>query len=364
MAPPMADEFYEKYKHLSHQELYQMLRAGVPRQVDSVADSWATVASTLSGLADSLRQDMDRLLDGWSGSASEEVAEGWGALVRRAKILAEEATGMRTGLTAMAQALNTARHQAEAPQEVPAVVQAAAQTVTFVLGSELGHLPTPEELARARERMVWLVARLAAQYGIADHANWPAMAVLPVALMGSATAVVQGHGHGHGHGHGDRHHRRGSRLESVGDLSRHHRVLPSVVSPLTSHGVVQPHGLTQTSAESAGALRGAGNAPRNPSVHIVGSTPAGPLPSADTHTPTAASATASPPPPPVAPMGLGAGAMPGGGGSVIGGGATTSGMGPGGTFAGGGHLGDVAWQTSDNVEWIDPDDAAPSVIGG
>lgn len=134
-----------------------------------------------------------------------------------------------------------------------------------------------------------------------------------------------------------------------------------------SHGVVQPQGLTQTSAEAA--LRGAGNAPRTPSVHIVGNTPGGPMPAADTHTPTAPAAAAGPaggaPPPPVAPMGLGAGGMASAGGPVIGGGATGSGMGPGGTFDSGNHLAsDVSWQTSDNVEWIDPDDAAPSVIGG
>jgi hypothetical protein len=49
------------------------------------------------------------------------------------------------------------------------------------------------------------------------------------------------------------------------------------------------------------------------------------------------------------------------------GGAPSSGLGaPGGGLVGGGGglTGDVTWQAPDNPEWIDPDDAAPSVIGG
>ncbi|HZM84591.1 MAG TPA: hypothetical protein VFC19_53400 [Candidatus Limnocylindrales bacterium] len=356
---PMADEFYEKYKHLSHQELYRMLRAGMPRQVDGVGDGWATVASTLSGLADSLRQDMDRLLNGFAGSASNEVMEGLSALAQRAKTLAEEATAMRTGLTAMSQALALAKRQAEAPQEVPA---ALAQGVSFVLGAELGHVPTPEEQARARERMVWLVARLAAQYGIAEHANWPAVAALPIAIVGGAATVLHGHGyaHGQGHGHGDRHQRHGTLLAGATDLVRHHNLPASHVTPLPSgHNVVQPLGLTQTTAEAAGALRAAGAAPRAPSVHVVGSTPAVAMPSTDSP---AATAAAAPPPP----VGLGAG--PGGmapAGSVIGGSPAPGVSGPGGAPGGGlGLAGEVTWKAGDNLEWIDPDDAAPSVIGG
>jgi len=356
----MADEFYEKYKHLSHQELYRMLHAGVPRQVDGVGDTWASVASTLSGLADSLRQDMGKLLGGFDGSASQVVVEGLSALAQRAKTLSEEATAMRTGLIAMAQALAAAKRQAEAPQQVPA---ALTQTVSFVLGAEVGHLPTPEEQARSRERMVWLVARLAAQYGLAEHANWPGATALSTAIIGGAVTVM----HGHGHGHGDGHRRHGTRLHSAADFARHHHLQTSHLSPLlSSHGVVQPLGAGHTSAESVGALRAGGPGPHIPSVHIVGSTPAAaaPLHTADTHTTATSAAAASPAPPP--PVGLGAGGMGmAAGGPVLGSTATPSGgLGPTGGLDGGSGLAAGTWQTSDNAEWIDPDDVAPPVIGG
>jgi hypothetical protein len=353
MVPPMADEFYEKYKHLSHQELYRMLRGGSVRQVDGVGDTWASITSTLNGLADTLRQDMDRLLTGLDGSTTREVTEGISALARRAKTLAEEATGMRAGLTAMAQALAVAQRQAEAPQEVPAVT---TQAVSSVLGAEVGHVPTPEELARARERMIWLVARLAAQYGLAEHTNWPAVAQLSTAIVGGAQLVHHGHGHDDG-----RHGRRGTRLLGVTDLVRH-QVQPShLSSPLSGHNPLSAHGLVQTSAEASGVLRGTSGGGRAPSVHVVSASSAMPLPAAaDGPAPTAgagAAAAAAPPP-----MGLG-GASMASSGPVIGGSASP-GMGPGGGLDGGhGLAAEVTWQSADNVEWMDPEEAAPPVIG-
>jgi hypothetical protein len=355
MVKPMADEFYEKYQHLSHQELYRMLRAGSVTQVDGVADTWASIASTLGGLADSLRQDMDRLLGGLDGSTSQEVIEGISALARRAKTLAEEATSVRTGLTAMSQALAAAQRQAEEPQQVPDVT---TQAVGSVLGAEVGHVPTADELARARERMVWLVARLAAQYGLAEHGNWPAATTLPSSIVGGALAVLQGHGHDDGR-HSRRH---GTRLEGVTDVVRH-VVQPSHhSSPVHNVLAGQPGGLTQTSAEAAGVLRGAVGGSRAPSVHIVGGgAPAVPLPAADAPgAPAAAAAGAAPPPP----LGLGGGGVAPSGGVL--GGAATPGVGApgGGPAAGGGLAPEVTWQAAEGVEWMDPDDAAPPVIGG
>lgn len=356
MVSPMADEFYEKYKHLSHQELYRMLQAGMPRQVDGVGDTWASITSTLAGLADTMRQDMGRLLGAFSGDASQEVLEGLGALAQRAKALAEEATAMRAGLTAMSQALAVAKQQAEAPQEVPAV---AADVVSSVLGAEVGHVPTAEDLAKARERMIWLVARLAAQYGMAEHANWPAVAELSSAIIGGAvTTVVEDRGHGHGH------HHHGTVLQGVSDVLRHNsRPAPHLAStPLTGQNPLLPQNLTHTSAEAAGVLRGAGPASRGtPNVHVAGS-PAAAGAAAPLHAADGAAATTAAAPPP---LGLGAGGM-GPSGSVIGAPATSAGLGaPAGGLDSSGHLAaEVTWQTADNVEWIDPDDAAPSVIGG
>ena len=48
------------------------------------------------------------------------------------------------------------------------------------------------------------------------------------------------------------------------------------------------------------------------------------------------------------------------------GGSAAPGVGaPGGTLDGGNSLAaEVTWQSADNVEWMDPDEAAPPVIGG
>jgi hypothetical protein len=351
---PMADEFYEKYKYLSHRELYRMLQAGMPRQVDGVGDTWASVGSTLAGLADTMRQDIGRLLGAFSGDASQEVLEGLGALAQRAKALAEEATAMRAGLTAMSQALAVTQRQAEEPQEVAAV---AAEAVGSVLGAEVGHVPTAEDLAKARERMVWLVARLAAQYGVAEHANWPVAAELSSAIIGGAvTTAVQDRGHGHGH------HHHGTVLQGTDVLRHNNRPVPHLAStPLSGQNPLLPQNLTHTSAEAAGVLRGAGSAPRSgstPNVHVVGGTPAAAAPVHTPDGPAATTAAAAPPPP----LGLGAGGMTASG-SVIGGPATSAGLGaPAGLDSR--LAAEVTWQTADNVEWIDPDDAAPSVIGG
>lgn len=353
MVPPMADEFYEKYKHLSHQELYRMLRSGSVRQTDSVGDTWGSIASTLSGLAGSLRQDMDRLLTAITGTAGQDALEGISAIAKRAKLLAEEATSMRTGVTAMAQALAAAQRQAEAPQEIPA---APTTAVSSVLGAEVGHVPTPEELARARERMIWLVARLAAQYGIAEHAHWPALAALPTAIVGGAQLIHHGHGRGDGH-----HRRRGTRLQGAGDLVRQ-RFKPSFLTPQTGHGAASPLGLGYTSAESAGVLRSGAGGLRTPGVHIVGGgAPVVPLPNADGPGAAAAAPAAGAAPPP--PVGLGGAGMAQSG-SVLGGSAAPGVGAPGGVVGGHGLAGEVTWQSSDNVEWMDPDDAAPPVIGG
>jgi hypothetical protein len=41
MAPPMPDEFYQQYERYTHAELYSMVMAGVPDQVDGLLTVWS-----------------------------------------------------------------------------------------------------------------------------------------------------------------------------------------------------------------------------------------------------------------------------------------------------------------------------------
>ena len=202
----MPDEYYQHYRRYSHDELYRQLHQGSPPTLTRQADAWRRTGETVAALAAVLSRDLDRLGTRWTGRGSEEFQSRIALIATYAQDLANEAASISTGTTVMAQALAEAQRQAEpgpaAP--VPAVFAAASPgaallsaaasqpTLDAVLGPALGHITAPAQQTAAYERMVALVSQLAAQYGVADQANWPV--TIPDAPAGMPGAVPAGAG--------------------------------------------------------------------------------------------------------------------------------------------------------------------------
>ncbi|MEO3922473.1 hypothetical protein ABGB07_01105 [Micromonosporaceae bacterium B7E4] len=164
----MVDEYHERYRQQTHEELYRLLMAGLPAQVDSIADTWHTVEGTIGSIATGLHDDLTRMLPTWTGPGSREFQYRLGLIISFAGKLAEEAAAMRSGLTVMSGSLAEAQRQAEADR--PELAQARYDEFSPVLG----HTLSEEERAKARERVSAQVARLAAEYAVTDHRSWPA----------------------------------------------------------------------------------------------------------------------------------------------------------------------------------------------
>jgi uncharacterized protein YukE len=182
MAAIVPDEYYERYRQLSHDELYRMLRAGSPGQIETAAGAWKSISDTAARLAASLRRDLDLLAMSWTGPAGRAFIHRLGQMASYAQRLADEANAIRTGLSVMSAALAEAQRQAEQPDRpIPAERAAFEGVVTGVLG----HQMTPEAAEQARARIVQLVANLAAEYGVVNHGTWPvAIPPAPEALGG------------------------------------------------------------------------------------------------------------------------------------------------------------------------------------
>jgi uncharacterized protein YukE len=191
----MPDEYYERYKHLTHQELYAKLHAGVPGQVDGLATAWKSIQDTANELAAALRRDLDRLQPRWDSAAGREFQRRMELIAGYAQSLAGDFDSMRSGLTTMSGALTEALRKAESPDKtddldktisgaakgaaIGAVLGPAGSVVGGVVGGALGHNKDEEEQEKARERMVVLVSWLAAEYGVTDHGTWPAVVSPP-----------------------------------------------------------------------------------------------------------------------------------------------------------------------------------------
>lgn len=181
----VADEFYERYRKLRHDDLYRMLQDGSPRQLNSLADTWRGIEGAIESLATTLRRDLALLLPYWTGAGSREFQYRLGLIADYAAALADEAVALRTGLSVMSDGLTKAQRLAEPGQE-----ESPEWAFTGVLGPALGHTAPEVERTNAYERMVLLVGNLAAEYALADHLNWPATLPAPPEGLPGIEGVV------------------------------------------------------------------------------------------------------------------------------------------------------------------------------
>jgi hypothetical protein len=321
MGSTVVDELYERYRQLSHAELYRQLGAGSPAQVEALTTVWRRVEDVLEALTSALGQDLLTLQQSWTGVGSQEYQYRLGLAVTWADALRKEAAAIRSGLSLMAGMLADAQRRAE-----PDPDEGGEWAFDGLLGSALGHSVPAAEKARAHEILARLVAELAAGYGIVDHRTWPAaLPDVPVDLPGEAVAGLPVAG-------------------TVGAVIQ--RVSEAEVEVAGSAPVPPPPQTPVAVVPVASMLAGAGSG-------LAGAANAGHLVDHASYrgtTEPAASATGQAP---VAPM--------------MGGGAPGAPIGAASTPMGGYHRpyeGDTSWLTGEQALWVEATDEPPPPVLG
>ncbi|TDC56872.1 hypothetical protein E1258_22650 [Micromonospora sp. KC207] len=171
-------EYTARYQHVSHQELYEAVRAGDPEQIDGLATSWNSMKGTLDDLARDLRGDLEKLANGWTGDAGQEFQRRVSLIVDYSSTLSEGMADVRQGLTLMATDLRTAQKEAESPAETDDHDKAISGAITggltgglpgAIVGGFMGHEQDKAEQEKAHRRMVQVVAELAAGYDLSAY---------------------------------------------------------------------------------------------------------------------------------------------------------------------------------------------------
>lgn len=170
-------EYTQRYEGKSHRELYDAVMAGKPEQIDGIAAQWAALKGILDGLSRELSGDLDKLGNTWTGSAGREFQRRLSLIVDHSDALGEGMAGVKQGLTMMAGQLRTAHKQAESPEETDdndqavsgALKGAAFGAPGILIGGFLGHQQDKEEQEKAHQRMVNVVAELAAGYDLSAY---------------------------------------------------------------------------------------------------------------------------------------------------------------------------------------------------
>ena len=167
----MADEFVDRYRSLSHEVLYARLQAGDPETIANAAAKWQSASTSIGQIRDGLSTDLAALVNGWSGSSSEEYQRRLGLVADYATTLSESQASVKDILGIWSTTLAEAQAKAEAPETVENEAGEAYTdgvssffAVSPALGDQLGHQQADEVIEAAHERMVQLVVDLAVEY--------------------------------------------------------------------------------------------------------------------------------------------------------------------------------------------------------
>jgi hypothetical protein len=181
----MTDDYQAKYGAVDHEALYRQLMAGDPDQVEAIAARISSLRDTLGGLRDSLNTDLAGLAKGWSSDAGTEYQRRLGLIRTFASDLHLDLDSVHTTLTSWAGPLREAKKHAEDPADTDdnnnTVKDAAigvaigsplgppGMAVGGLIGGFMGHDQDEEERQKAHDRMIALVAGLAADYVTSDR---------------------------------------------------------------------------------------------------------------------------------------------------------------------------------------------------
>lgn len=171
-------EYTQRYQHVSHQELYNGVKSGDPRQVDGLSAQWSSLQDTLESLGRDLAGDLDALARSWTGDASREFHRRLDLVVGYSGDLAQGMTDVRGALTMMADELRTAQAKAESPEATDdndKALSGAGKGLLLggvpgaLVGGFLGHEQDKAEQEKAHQRMVQVVAALAEGYDFSAY---------------------------------------------------------------------------------------------------------------------------------------------------------------------------------------------------
>jgi hypothetical protein len=181
----VTDDYQAKYGALSHDQLYRQLMSGDPDQVEAIAAKLSSLRNTLGGLQHSLHTDLTGLAKGWSSTSGTEYQRRLDLIGTFTLSLHDDLESMHTTLTNWAAVLREAKKHAENPADtddsdktVSGAAKGAAVGSVFgpagtvtggVIGGLMGHDQDEEEKQKAHDRMIALVAGLAAGYVTADR---------------------------------------------------------------------------------------------------------------------------------------------------------------------------------------------------
>jgi uncharacterized protein YukE len=201
----MDDDYVARYQGLSHQQLYDMLMAGHPGDVENLAASWSSRRDDANNLATTLDADLTSLSQAWEGPAFDEFRRRVSAISTFATTLANEFDSVRSGLTLLSGPLREAQQQAESPaatDDHDSLVSGAAKGAAAgsvlgpvgtvggaVLGGVFGHNQDEAEKQAAHQRMISLVAGLAVNYDLTSENRWTAPESPPDGLPGGVSSI-------------------------------------------------------------------------------------------------------------------------------------------------------------------------------
>jgi len=190
------DEFVARYQGLTHKQLWDHLTAGDPDQVEDLAAGWKLLHDTAGHLAASLQQDLAKLAGGWHSLSADEYQHRVSLISSFSNDLADNFQDVHTGLSLMAGDLRSAQKHAEDAADVNGThipTDAFIGTIAVgpaggLVGAWYGHQQDKAEKEKARQRMIHLVAGLAASYSMAQTTSVPHSAPTPPAkLPGDST---------------------------------------------------------------------------------------------------------------------------------------------------------------------------------
>jgi uncharacterized protein YukE len=175
-----SEPYLSRYQGLSHQQLYDLLKAGRNNQVSDLSGRWSQMRDISTHLGATLHAELTALGRTWTGEASTEYQRRLSAVVEFSSWVSREFTQIESATGVMASQLQEAQKSAEAPSATDGndhmVQQATSNIAKFsafgapisvaagIVGAIDGHNQDEQARQRAHQQMVNLVADLAGEY--------------------------------------------------------------------------------------------------------------------------------------------------------------------------------------------------------
>jgi hypothetical protein len=198
-----SEPYLSRYQGLSHQQLYDLLHAGRNGQVNNVSDKWSQMRDICTNLGATLDAELKALGRTWTGEAGIEFQRRLSAVVEFSSTVSGEFAQIETATGVMASQLHEAQRAAEPPSATDGndhmVQQATSNMAKFsvfgapisvaagIVGAIDGHNQDEEARQQAHQRMVNVVADLAAEYDQTANTSFSTNLPAPPAALPGAS---------------------------------------------------------------------------------------------------------------------------------------------------------------------------------